>query len=77
MTNGTCQGGVLTPYFFSRYIRDLIAGIANSDVGCKLSGHFVNILAYADDTVLIAPSWKALQQLLNILHSKNGWMVRV
>jgi len=49
MTNGTCQGGVLTPYFFSRYIRDLIADIANSDVGCKLSGHFVNILAYADD----------------------------
>jgi len=66
MTNGTRQGGVLSPYFFSRYIRDLIASIANSDVGCKLSGHFVNVLAYADDIVLIAPSWKALQQLLNV-----------
>ena len=54
--NGTRQGGVLSPYFFSRYIRDLIVGIANSGVGCKLSGHFVNVLAYADDIVLIAPS---------------------
>ena len=26
----------------------------------------INILAYADDIVLIAPSWRALQHLLNI-----------
>ena len=25
--------------------------------------------AYADDIVLIAPSWKALQQLLHVLHA--------
>ena len=56
MSNGTRQGGVLSPYFFSKYIRDLIVGIANSGVGCKLFGHFVNVLAYADDIVLIAPS---------------------
>jgi len=47
----------------------LISGIANSGVGCKLSGHFVNVLAYADDIVLVAPSWKASQQLLNVLHT--------
>jgi len=27
----------------------------------------VNILEYADDIVLLAPSWKALQQLLDKL----------
>jgi len=29
----------------------------------------VNILAYADDLVLLAPSWRALQLLLDKLHS--------
>jgi len=28
----------------------------------------LNILAYADDLVLLAPSWKALQTLISILH---------
>ena len=28
----------------------------------------LNILAYADDLVLLAPSWHAVQLLLNILH---------
>ena len=27
---------------------------------------FVNVLAYADDMVLLAPCWKALQQLLTV-----------
>ena len=27
----------------------------------------INILAYADDLVLLAPSWRALQQLLDKL----------
>jgi len=27
----------------------------------------VNILAYTDDMVLLAPSWKGLQDLLNII----------
>ena len=27
----------------------------------------MNVLAYADDLVLLAPSWRALQQLLDIL----------
>jgi len=32
----------------------------------------VNILAYADDLVLLAPSWRALQQLLDKLHVTAG-----
>jgi len=70
ISNGTRQGGVLSRYFFSRYIRDLISNIVNSGVGCKVSDHFINILAYADDIVLIAPPWRAPQQLLNVLQDK-------
>ena len=29
----------------------------------------LNVLAYADDIVLLAPSWKALQFLLDLLDS--------
>jgi len=65
--NGTRQGGLLSPYFFTRYIRDLICAIAHSNFGCNIGGVSYNILAYADDIVLLAPSWRALQSLINLL----------
>ena len=58
--NGTRQGSVLSPYLFTRYIREVITVIAHCAVGCNITGVFVNILAYADDIVLLAPSWKGL-----------------
>jgi len=64
--NGTRQGGVLSPWLFARYIRDLLKEVVTSRIGCNIGGLFINILAYADDIVLIAPSWRALQHLLNI-----------
>lgn len=41
--------------------------ISNTGVGCNIGGIFINVLAYADDIVLLAPSWNALQQLLSVL----------
>ena len=67
MGNGTRQGGMLSRTLFTRYIRDLLAQLADLHDGCNIGGLFVNVLAYADDIVLIAPSWKALQQLLTVL----------
>ena len=32
--------------------------------GCKFKGVRINILAYADDMVLLTPSWSAMQDLL-------------
>ena len=52
--NGTRQGGILSPYFFTRYIRELICTIVQSNIGCNIGGLFYNILAYADDLVLLA-----------------------
>jgi len=65
--NGTKQGGVLSPYLFTRYIRQLLYAISSCGVGCMICGMSVNILAYADDIVLLAPSWKALQIMLDLL----------
>ena len=69
--NGTRQGSVLSPYLFARYIRDLIGTVADSGVGCTINNQTVNILAYADDIVLISPSWRAMQQLISILHMNS------
>jgi hypothetical protein len=65
--NGTRQGGVLSPRLFTRYIRDLLAEIVNSGIGCDLGSKMLNILAYADDIVIMSPSWRGLQCLLDIV----------
>ena len=65
--NGTRQRGILSPYLFTRYIRELIAAIVQSNIDCNIGGVFCNIFAYADDLVLLAPSWKAVQSLINLL----------
>ena len=59
-SNSTRQGGVLSPYLFSRYIRELLCELAEANAGCNIGGMYVNVLAYADDIVLCAPSWRAL-----------------
>ena len=65
--NGTRQGGVLSPRLFARYIRDVLYAVVNSGIGCNVGGLMLNILAYADDIVLICPSWRGLQCLLDLL----------
>lgn len=64
--NGVRQGSPLSPFLFSLYIDDMLCNIHNSDVGCKLFGMRANVIGYADDIVLLAPSWAALQVLLNL-----------
>ena len=69
MSNGVRQGGILSPFLFRFYIRDLIRAIVYSNTGCCVAGCFVNILAYADDLVLLTPSWQAMQTLIAILEN--------
>jgi len=65
--NGTRQGGVLSPYLFTLFVRPLISAISQSKPGCNVGGLFVNLLAYADDMVLLSPSWRALQAFIKLL----------
>ena len=41
--------------------------ISSCGVGCMVCGMSINILADADDIVLLAPSWRALQIVLDLL----------
>jgi len=49
---------------FTRYIRELLSVVSSSRIGCHIGGAAVNIFAYADDIVLLAPAWPALQELI-------------
>ena len=55
------------PYLFKLYVRDLLKVVVGSNIGCNTAGCLVNILAYADDMVLLAPSWRGLQCLLDLI----------
>ena len=67
LARGVRQGGILSPYSLKLYVRDLLKVVVKSCIGCNIAGWFINILAYADDMVLLAPSWKGLQCLLDII----------
>ena len=66
MRNGTRQGSILSPFLFSVYIRDICSGLNQSGIGCHIGGTPCNIISYADDLVIIVPSWNRLQRLLNL-----------
>jgi len=72
--NGTKEGGVLSPFLFTRYVRPLITAVVQRRIGCNVGGLFVNIFAYADDMVLLAPSWHALQELIRTL---EYWCIKL
>jgi hypothetical protein len=65
VSNGVRQGGILSPYLFNVYIDDLSKRLLQCKVGCNINGSWVNHIVYADDTVLLAPSPAALQELIN------------
>ena len=65
LCNGVRQGGVLSGIFFNIYIDSLIRNIESTYVGCRLGSLMANVLAYADDITLLAPSCTGLQMLIN------------
>ena len=61
---GRLWGGWYT--LFAVYYDELIAKLARSGYGCRISQHFVGALSYADDITLLSPSLQGLQYLVNI-----------
>ena len=64
--NGVRQGGILSPMLFNLYVDGLSRSLNSLNIGCKIGPRLVNHLAYADDLVLICPSVKGLQRLVDV-----------
>ena len=65
INNGVRQGGILSGIFFNIYIDSLLEYISKMKFGCRLGNFSSNVIAYADDIVLLAPSLKALKMLFD------------
>ena len=66
--SGVRQGGVLSSIIFNYYINDCLEKVASMEVGCKLNLQKSNIIGYADDIIVLAPSVKGLQKFIDVLH---------
>ena len=49
VTNGVCQGGILSPQLFNNYIDGLSDILNKSSVGGSIGGKRINHMLYADD----------------------------
>ena len=70
LVSGVRQGGVLSPYLFAVYIDDVIQHVQSLNVGCMFRFVSANIILYADDIWLLAPSICSLKNLLLACETK-------
>ena len=66
ITNGIKQGSSISLLLFNVYIDDLSHMLASSGVGCHTGDLPMNNFAYADDLMLLAPTTRGLNILLEI-----------
>ena len=58
ISNGTRQGAILSPAFWSVYCDPMIEELRKFGVGAHVEGVFMGVVCYADDVLLIAPHKK-------------------
>jgi len=65
MSNGTRQGSVASPAFWSMYLDPLLSELRREGIGCHVAGLYMGVVGYADDLLLLAPSRAAAQRMLS------------
>ena len=66
IVNGTRQGSIASPTFWSVYMDPLLKQLRNLGVGCHVGNVYMGVVAYADDLVLLAPNRAAAVQMLGV-----------
>ena len=66
LTNGIKRGGIISPQLFALYLDPLLYELQKSGYGCYMGHLACNVFAYADDVVLLAPTVRAVNKLLEL-----------
>ena len=77
---GVKQGSTLSPTLFGSFINGLLQELCKkSKLGIKIKvNEYINVLAYADDIVLLSNTEEGLAKLLNnITKWCNNWRVKI
>jgi hypothetical protein len=61
---GVKQGGILSPHLFNFYINQLLLACTDLDIGAKVGGMNVSVVAYCDDILLMSPVSSHIDRLL-------------
>ena len=69
VNNGVRQGGILSPLLFNMYMDELSVCLHKLPIGCCSGDIVVNHLMYADDIVLLAPSAKGMQTIIETTYA--------
>ena len=64
ISNGTRQGAILSPLFWSIYADPMLRRLRELGLGAHVAGLFMGAVCYADDVLLIAPTRNAMQRML-------------
>ena len=65
--NGVRQGAILSPILFCLYMNDLFKLLRDARTGCYIGNYFAGAMGYADDLLMLCPSRKGLQEMINIV----------
>jgi hypothetical protein len=63
--NGVRQGAIMSPLLFCLYIDMLLQKLKDNGIGCHIGNFYYGALGYADDVVLLCPTRKGLQQMID------------
>ena len=65
LEKGTRQGGLTSPFLFNLFYQELVMGLSNTTGGLRINGRPYNVIAYADDLLLLSATASGLQCLLD------------
>ena len=64
ISTGVKQGVVLSAILFCAYVNDLYKLLRKRRSGCWIDGHYIGILGYSDDILVLAPTIDSLKDMV-------------
>ena len=72
VTNGVRQGGPLSPLLFNAVLHEAICAVEIRMVGYVMNDHHFQVMAFADDMVLVASTARGLQTQTDVVLGPRG-----